>query len=534
MQENSESVKSSGIGVAKAHAGVPCDDAQAAARGAPAGRLGIPTKYAAQISLDFATDVPGEIVKSQRVTSKDGSDKFEKKYDQDAADLERWMMKAHARQLLMKVEVRDKKAKVPYTEIAPYSDLVTRCRRYAAVADRFRLEAVLGKDNKPVQKKAAVYRVINCTRSKIDNRTAPEIWHSKQSDRAAFHKVQLCGSVWTCPTCSRKINMGRQKQIQRAYDLFQQTKHSDVLMVTFTVPHGWSDKTATTLAMLKDADRAHMQKSWGYRTLVGYSRTVKGVKVRVPSPLAYVGRVSATEITYGKNGAHPHLHQLWFFDRRLKSGEVESLRADLFKVWRDACVAAGLPEPREFAPGSPGRRGKPLGVDVRRALSAAEYLAKFGNERTWGPEKEMASAHVKTSKKGRSPFQLLYDAATGDDAAGELFRDFAEATLGRHQLEFSHSLRRRLEELGVDDLDASDEELAAQLADDSTKLGTLTDADFVALCTYDPYAVSADPKKRPPSPFGTMLAMCKLAGFDAALRWLRTLPTYFPGDDDVG
>lgn len=441
-------------------------------------------------------------------------------------------MKGHARKLLMKVELRDKKSKVPYTEVVPYSDLVSRQRRYAAVAERFRLEVVPGKDDKPVQKKAAVYRVINCTRSKIDNRTSPEIWHSKQSDRAAFHKVQLCGSVWTCPTCSRKINLGRQKQIQRAYDLFQKFKHSDVMMVTFTVPHGWSDKTATTLAMLKDADRAHMQKSWGYRTLVGYTRTVKGVKVRFDSPLAYVGRVSATEITYGKNGAHPHLHQLWFFDKRLTRDEVEDLRATLYREWADACEAAGLPRPQEFtSPQRAGSRGKALGVDVRRALSAAEYMSKSGNtERTWGPEKEMASAHVKHAKKGRSPFQLLYDAAAkGDDAAGELFRDFAAATLGRHQLEFSHSLRRRLEELGVDDLDATDEELAAQLADDSTKLGTLTDADFSALCAYDPYSVSDDPKKRPPNPFGTLLVMCKLSGFDAALQWLRSLPTYFAG-----
>jgi hypothetical protein len=496
---------------------------------ASAERLGISTKYAAQNQREIPGDEAGEIVTIQTVTLKDGSAVVREKYDQDAVDLERWMMKGHARKLLMKVETRDKKIKIRYTEIAPYSELATRRVRYAPVADRFRFEVMPGKDDKPVQKKAAVYRVVNCTRSKIDNQTQPEVWHSKQSDRAAFHKVQLCGSVWTCPTCSRKINLGRQKQIQRCYDLFQQSKKSDVMMMTFTVPHGWSDKTATTLAMLKDADRGHMQKSWGYRTLVGYSRTVKGVKVRVASPLAYVGRVSATEITYGKHGAHPHLHQLWFFDRRLTAKEVEQLRADLYREWASACVAAGLPRPQEFTPPlRAGNRGKALGVDVRRALSAAEYMAKSGNaERTWGPEKEMASAHVKTSKKGRSPFQLLFDAANGDDKAGELFRDFAAATLGRHQLEFSHSLRRRLEELGVDDLDASDEELARQLAEDSVKLGTLTDSDFTALCNFDPYTMGHKPGVLAPNAFGTLLAICKLSGFDDAIRWLRTLPTYF-------
>lgn len=497
--------------------------------GGRAERLGIPTKYSALNERQIPGDELGEILTIQTVRAKDGSAVVREKYDQDAVDLERWMMKGHARKLLMKVEERDKKIKIRYTDIVPYSDLSDRRVRYAPAGDRFRFEVVPGKDNKPVQKRAAVYRVINCTRSRIDNHTKPEIWHSKQSDRASYHKVQLCGSVWTCPTCSRKINVGRQKQIQRCYDLFQQQKHSDVMLITFTVPHGWSDKTADTLSMLKQADGGYLQKSWGYRTIVGYNKVLKGVKTRIASPIAYVGRVSATEITYGKHGAHPHLHQLWFFDKRLSLQEVEQLRADLFREWAVACVAAGLPKPNEFAPPlRRGHRGKALGVDVRRALSAAEYMAKSGNsERTWGPEKEMASSHTKTSKKGRSPFQLLFDAANGDEHAGELFRDFSAATLGRHQLEFSHSLRRRLEELGVDDLDVGDEELAQQLAEDATEMGKLTDADFDALCRFDPYTMSAKVGGRAPNPFGTVLAICKLAGFDEAIRWLRTLPTYF-------
>jgi hypothetical protein len=494
----------------------------------PARALGIPTKYAAQKTRETVDSETGEVLKIQEVTARDGSQTVRVAYDQDAVDLERWMMKAHARRLLMKVEMRDKKVKIPYTEIVPYTDIETRQRRYAPYADRFRFEVVPDKNGNPVQKKAVVYRVVNCTRSKITNDTQPEIWHSKVTDRAAFHKVQLCGSVWTCPTCSRKINLGRQAQIQRCYDLFQQAKSSDVMMVTFTVPHGWADKTADTLDMLKDADRGHMQKSWGYRVLVGHTRTVKGVKVRFPSTLDYVGRISATEITYGKNGAHPHLHQLWFFDRRLKASEIEGMRSALFKEWKSACVAAGLPEPMEFAPSSrAGRRGHALGVDVRRALSAAEYISKFGSERTWGPEKEMASSHVKKAKKGKTPFQLLYDASLGDEASGDLFRDYAAATLGRHQLEFSHSLRRRLEELGVDDLDVSDEELAQQLAEESSQLGTLTDADFEALCNYDPCLYAKDSAKPGPDPFGTVLALCKSSGFDKAIAWVRSLPSYF-------
>lgn len=458
-------------------------------------------------------------------------------YDQDAADLERWMLKGWARRLLMKVEDRDKRVRVPWSEIVWLPDLEPVPRRCVRVRERFRVET-LYQDGEAVQRRAARFRVCNCCRDKISRDTPPEVWYSDSTARATFHKVKVCGSVWTCPVCSRRINLQRQAQIRAAYDLFvtsapefsdlhsrKASRWGDAVMVTFTIRHGAGDDLADLLGKLKEADRIQ-QRTYAYKSLMGYTRTVKGRRVQVPSKLGYVGRISTTEMTHGLNGWHPHLHQLWFFDRRLTAAEIEDFRAALFKEWLTACGSVDLPLPLEFVEHQ-DRDGltvrKAVGVDCRRALSAEEYLTKFGHDRSWGPEREMASQHIKGARKGgRTPFQLLYDYGQGDARAGELFADFAEATLGRHQVEFSHRLRKRLVELGLNEVLASDEELAAQLGQDSRLLGELTDADFEALCTLD--------RVHSPlqwlEPFGMVLHIAKREGFDAAIYWIRSLPSY--------
>jgi hypothetical protein len=91
-------------------------------------------------------------------------------------------------------------------------------------------------------------------------------------------------------------------------------------------------------------------------------------------------------------------------------------------------------------------------------MSVAQYIAKFGHERTWGPEAELTKQGVKRSRSGRNPVQLLGDALLGDDAAGRLFQEYAGATFGRRQLHWSHGMRARLG-LGVEQ---TDEEIVAE------------------------------------------------------------------------
>jgi hypothetical protein len=115
---------------------------------------------------------------------------------------------------------------------------------------------------------------------------------------------------------------------------------------------------------------------------------------------------------------------------------------------------------------------------------------------------------------------LLYEyGRDGKKESGRLFSVYADATLGAHQLEFSKGLQKRLVELGLKEILASDEELAASMETDAVKLGELNDEDFEALC-------NAERVPGLPDAFGIMLHMCKHQGFDDAVAWLRSLPSH--------
>lgn len=502
--------------------------AQAGAPEAAGGRAGTPRSKGLGKLTKFA-DTFREVTDAETGSVTRFAAGFDKKtgvqtatlaYDPDAVELERWLLKAAARRLLYRVEDRQKRKKRALVD--DFGNEITKLAPVRSHPGDFGVT--------DEHKKAAVFRVINCTRDRISSKALPEIWQAKETHRCSFHKLVACGSVWTCPTCSRRINLARRDQIATAYNLFIDSKapvnpanpaikNADALLITFTIKHGIGDDAGELFSKLKEADRRFLQKSYAYKKLVGYTRTIKGERVKVQSPLSYLGRISTSEITHGEHGWHPHLHQLWFFDRRLSDREIKKIREELFQAWRESCLAAGLPAPLEKLV----IRGqtKYVGVDVRRALSAEEYMSKFGVERSWGTENEMASSHVKTSAKGRSPFQLLHDYAQGCEASGKLFKVYAYATQGKHQVEFSKGLRKRLEELGIKDLlDASDEELASTLEENSQLLGQLTDADFQALNQVEKLGIEGH---------GTLLAMCKAAGFDTAIGWLRSLPVFHEG-----
>ncbi|WP_035971111.1 hypothetical protein, partial [Caballeronia grimmiae] len=165
------------------------------ARGCGEAALGKLTKFAdKQSEVRWTAPDPetGEVLRVRNVEGRDGSNRVELvTYDQDHADLERWLMKQTARRLLFKVEEREKRKRVPYSQLvlapsngAPY--LIHNGR------EGFKIEPVPGG-----KKKGAVFRVINCSRDKIRRSDLAEVWYSDKSQRASFHKLGVCGSVWT-------------------------------------------------------------------------------------------------------------------------------------------------------------------------------------------------------------------------------------------------------------------------------------------------------------------------------------------------
>ena len=125
--------------------------------------------------------------------------------------------------------------------------------------------------------------------------------------------------------------------------------------------------------------------------------------------------------------------------------------------------ASGLPEPHQVH-----------GCTVQDGREAAKYVSK------WGLEDEMTKAHTKKAKRhGLTPWGLLRAVLDGNapeiapEPAAALFRLYAHAFKGRHQLLWSKGLRSKLlpeqVELSDQDLvDRPDDERAALLSEIST------------------------------------------------------------------
>lgn len=444
-------------------------------------------------------------------------------YDADAAHMERWIMLRHAQEILGSFEgafeLRDKTDRLEYCAWSP--DFVGP--RGLFEATRYTIGDRLDGEGNQVQHLEPVFRTVNCLCRRVGGKDA-EVFQSRKSGQCSWHNLTVCGSPWTCAVCSRRINLTRQDQIKATYEAFLgEHVQAGVYMLTFTVKHGRGDDAEQLVDAMKDAMQL-VQKTGAWKRVTRR----KALKRDPAGYLGYVGRIAALEVTHGANGWHPHEHHLWFFERKLSSVELQMLRSDLFSAWHKCCLAAGLEPPVE----SITVRGKThyVGLDVREAMSAAEYLAKCTSigidraQRFWGPEKEIASSHVKAARsKGRTPMQILADSVLRDapegagallswNADARLFLAFSQAFKGRHQLQFSRTLKAWLAARGIaiDESAAGDLEAAASLEED---------ADFQFEVDKDDWMRIVRNRAQ-----GVVLAITRASGSQAALDYIAGLP----------
>ena len=297
--------------------------------------------------------------------------------------------------------------------------------------------------------------VIGCHVYPISNQQPVEVWAKRGAALPGhFRGLQTCARAWLCPVCAPKIAERRAAEIEAAMATLK-AQGGQVLMPTFTVPHGRNDALTDTLALIKKALRS-MGQSRKYRDL----QTSLGVQ----------GRITATEITHGEvNGWHPHFHELWFFE--LAGIDVVDLELRLYRMWRAACLKFGLGEP-----------SRKHGVVVQDGSQAAAYVSKLGNKE-WSLSDEIAKASSKGGRRAsRSAWELLdtildTDATPGQQKRAQgLFREYAEATKGRQQLAWSPGLKKRYAIAEKDD-----EELVAEAEEDAILLALICPDDWRAI-----------------------------------------------------
>lgn len=240
--------------------------------------------------------------------------------------------------------------------------------------------------------------------------------------RASFGGLQTCGLVWTCPACAARISETRRRQLNAGLE-WAKGQGYRISMVTLTARHGEGDDLAGLLAAMKQAKRRlHQHRAW------------KRIKPDI------VAVLTATEVTHGRNGWHPHFHMVVI----VRTKDAEAALADLGDPWRGALRAEGLD-------------GASAAFDCQDASAAGRYVAK------WGAGEELTMSGKKLAKgKGKTPLQLLEAHKAGNEEAGELWLEYAAAFHRRTQLD---GLKRLVDLAGIEDL------TDAEAARDETQVG---------------------------------------------------------------
>ncbi len=301
-------------------------------------------------------------------------------------------------------------------EIVPFFDesehLINRYVLQSEARNILKSETKLNDSGRPVP----VYRVCDCLRNQASGSHGVRVVGSKLNEKARFTGLQTCGSVWHCPICSARISEVRRKQIREMVDIWQ-ASGKGVLFVTNTIRHDLNDDLRLLLANL-------LELVWN--RYINH-RTYKNLR----KELGYIGRVRSIEVTYGENGWHPHIHEIWLIEKTPSSLLLANIQKKLFKVWNTTLIKAGM------APVTAAR-----GVTVQNGSKAADYIAKYGHEPKWDIGRELTQGHSKKSNgKGRTPFDLLRDSVLGDKQAAALFKEYAIAFSGKRQLYFSTGLK---------------------------------------------------------------------------------------------
>jgi hypothetical protein len=274
-------------------------------------------------------------------------------------------------------------------------------------------------------------------------RVAASVTVRVKGDVAHWSGVETCGSVWSCPVCSAKIREGRAREIEQAVS-GHIAAGGGVAFLTVTVPHD----AGMTLA----AVWATMQRAWT-ATWAGKAA------VNMRAEVGIVGTIRTVEVTYGRNGWHPHVHALVLTEAPLEVAQEADLFLFTLSRWRRYVAAQGWPQPSAT-----------VGLDYDRvSLSAGRtalgrYVAKVRPEDDagwWGAGRELARADVKRARVdgNLSPFQLAAHAVeTGEAWAVRAWREWEAGSKGRRAIMWSPGLRDRLGLLE----ERTDDELAAE------------------------------------------------------------------------
>ena len=293
-------------------------------------------------------------------------------------------------------------------------------------------------------------RVCNCLKKRIDKHKDREVKYNESRKKAHWANVQRCGSVWTCPVCAKQITEKRRSELEKGLNQWKTVHKGSVLLLTLTFSHSINESLKSLLERQKRA----------YKRFCENTRVVNLMRL-----MGVQHKVKGFEVTYGRNGWHPHNHILLLTENVVE--DFKQYQAELAQIWINCCTKSGLNAP-----------SMEHGLDIRDGTYAQKYVSK------WGLEHELTKGHVKKGRNGGlTPFDLLVysmiDADIDGRSVASLWQEFAISTKGARQLVWSRGLKKILE---IEE--KTDEELAEETEQEAISLRTVDDFAFSLLCTY--------------------------------------------------
>lgn len=311
-------------------------------------------------------------------------------------------------------------------------------------------------------------RVADCFGKRISADKGIGVRINKNTGKASYTNLLLCGSVWVCPCCSARILAKRGDEVEKGVNTWTEAGGS-VFMLTLTHSHKRLENLNKKVKLLRKA----LSRFFGDRAMKA-----------VFEQFGKVGQIKALETTYSEtNGWHPHHHILMFskmspdeflgdtvsvtYDKNgyvqyvslereeklIARGRIDDIKQITFEefiknYWVKICRAVGL--------GAPSIQ---RGATIQDAGAVKTYLTKFKTAQ------ELTNAQAKKGKgDSRNQWEILADAHEGCERSAKLWQIYAAAFKGEKQLNWSRGLK---DMLLIDDItDDEIEELAATKEDE--------------------------------------------------------------------
>lgn len=320
-------------------------------------------------------------------------------------------------------------------------------RRHERRADRFDLQRVAARLTPSLRVAGCLWAAAASTVSLVT-----------RAGDARFTGLQTCGSVWSCPCCSSRISEVRRQELRQLEEWAGSPKRGlRLVMMTLTARHRNRALSDMVDRLAKAKRRMQNRKGWQ--------------RLRESGDL--FGTVSVREATHGQDhGWHPHYHVLCLVSAD-SDEEAAAILEPQRRAWVDCLRKEGLTGTLDRA------------FHLQNGDAVAAYISKHGREEDdrkaatearagWGIAEEMTLARTKRSKGegGRSPWQILRDAAAGDEDAAKLWQTYALTMHGRRQQVWSDGLKEAVGLIEVEDQAAAEGE--EYTADEDEKLAVWT------------------------------------------------------------